>query len=85
MRTTITLPDPLLENAKEAAEQRGITVSEFVADALRALLAQSATPSAKPFRPHTVKGKKLPIHAEFSRAAALEDEDEIDRLFRKRG
>ena len=35
MRTTITLPDPVLENAKQRARERGITFSEFVAEAVQ--------------------------------------------------
>jgi hypothetical protein len=35
MRTTISLPDPLLAQAKKRASQEGITLSELVTSAVR--------------------------------------------------
>jgi hypothetical protein len=46
MRTTISLDERLLRAAKRLAAQRGSTLSEVIADALRAQLA------AKPARPN---------------------------------
>ena len=36
VRTTITLPDPLLRNVKRTASARGVTLSAFIEDAVRA-------------------------------------------------
>jgi hypothetical protein len=42
MRTTLRLNDELLVQAKEAAEESGRTLSAFVEDALRLVLASKA-------------------------------------------
>jgi hypothetical protein len=59
MRTTIDLPEPLLRSAKRRAEERKVTLSEIVGDALRAEL--SSKPAARrPFKLITTKGKPWP-------------------------
>ena len=51
MRTTISLPDALLERAKKAAQADGITLSRLVEDALRDhLLNPSPAAKVRPFR-----------------------------------
>lgn len=72
MRTTISLPDPLLENAKRLAAERGITLSALLADALRkVLLAPKAASSAPPFRLHTVRGRLVDPNLDLDRTSAL--------------
>jgi hypothetical protein len=50
MRTTITLDDELLREAKRRATARGGTLSELVSDALRADLARIEHAAAEPYR-----------------------------------
>lgn len=40
-RTTVTLSDDLLRNAKQFAAKHGVTLSEFVAEAMRIRLLQA--------------------------------------------
>ena len=54
MRTTIRLDDSLLQQAKEAAEQRGETLTALIEQGLRLLLAGSR-------RRHRRKRLKLPV------------------------
>jgi hypothetical protein len=85
MRTTITLPDPVLENAKQRARERGITLSEFVAEAVqRHVVKQNTSGERPPFRLITVSGKALP-GVDLSRPSALiveDDEEQYKDLFR---
>jgi Ribbon-helix-helix protein, copG family len=70
MRTTVSISDSLLENAKGRAEERGITLSELVEDALRAHLAERKTRS-RPFRLHTVRGRLVNPNLDLDRTSAL--------------
>jgi hypothetical protein len=82
MRTTVSLPDPLLDNARQSAAARGITFSALVEDALRHLLAKAPAGAAPPFRLHTVRGKPLDPELDLSRTSALlvrEDEESYRR------
>ncbi len=38
MRTTLEIPDPVLRRARSKAAKRGITLSQFVAEAVNARL-----------------------------------------------
>ena len=46
MRTTVSIPDDLLSDAKLAAAGSGRTLSDLVEDGLRLLLARAGQPSA---------------------------------------
>lgn len=48
MRTTIAIDDHLLDAAKAAARQRGLTLGALVEDALRKELARRADPAPGP-------------------------------------
>jgi hypothetical protein len=77
MRTTISLPAPLLENAKQCAVERGVTLSALLEDALRCLLARNPSSSTPAFRLHTVRGKLVDPHMDLDRIStlvAMEDE-----------
>ena len=77
MRTTISLPEPLLENAKQCAAERGVTLSALLEDALRCLLARNPSSSVPAFRLHTVRGKMVDPHLDLDRTSAfvvMEDE-----------
>ena len=74
MKTTIDLPQALLEDARAAAAQRGWTVRLIFEQSLRSFLArESAESPAAPFRlQHTVvKGKGL-VNPGLSFASMLE-------------
>lgn len=71
MRTTVAIADPLLENAKHYAEQRGTTLSNVVEDALRLLLSQSASEPRPSFKLHTVKGRLVDPDLNLDRISEL--------------
>jgi Arc/MetJ-type ribon-helix-helix transcriptional regulator len=82
MRTTVDLPEPLLENAKEVAAQRRVTLSQVVQDALRRLLGQAPPETATEFRLYTVKGKLVRADLDMDRTSSLltmDDEAEFAR------
>ena len=60
MRTTIDLPEPLLRSAKRRAEERKVTLSQVVGDALRAELSKKPAAPNRPFKLITAKGKPWP-------------------------
>jgi metal-responsive CopG/Arc/MetJ family transcriptional regulator len=74
MRTTVSLPDSLVEDARRLAARRGVTFSALVGDALRLLLANAPTP----FRMHTVRGTLGDCNLNLNRTSALMvQEDEV--------
>jgi hypothetical protein len=79
MRTTVSLPDPLLDNARQSAAKRGITFSMLVEDALRLLLAKAPAGAEAPFRLHTVRGELVDTDLDLSCTSALAaQEDEAN-------
>ena len=83
MRTTVNLPERLLQNAKRTAAARGVTLSAFVEDAVRAQLARNDDRKASPFKLHTVRGRLVQPDLNLDRTSALltlEDES----AFKKR-
>ena len=56
MRTTIDLPEPLLQNAKRLAAQRRTTLSQIIADALVIHMHTVPANPDRPFQLHTVGG-----------------------------
>ncbi|MBK9374933.1 MAG: hypothetical protein IPN03_14700 [Holophagales bacterium] len=74
MRTTIHLPDPLLDQARRHALETGRTLTRVVEDALRESLAGKRTPKrASPVRLTTFGGKGLRPGVDLDDAAALLD------------
>lgn len=60
VKTTINLPDVLVQEAKRLAAKRGIPLREFFETALRKhLAAERQRPKPAPFRTHTFKGEGL--------------------------
>jgi hypothetical protein len=84
MRTTVSLPDPLLDNARQSAAERGITFSVLVEDALRLLLAKAPSGATAPFRLHTVRGKLVDPDLDLSRTSALTVQEDEARFHRRR-
>ena len=86
MRTTVTLSEPLLRDAKRQASERGVTLSAFLEDALRVHLARKPSDAPKPFQLHTVAGKLVDPEMDLDRTSALEgldDELKFTRLPKK--
>lgn len=80
MRTTISVSEPLLANAKRLASERGMTLSEVIEDALRSHLARGgAQASLGEFRLPTVRGTLVNPDIDLDRTSALlTAEDEAD-------
>jgi hypothetical protein len=76
VRTTISLPDALLENAKQYAAEHGITLSAMLEDALRRQLALRTPSTASRFRLHTVRGKLVNPNLDLDRTSQLDALDD---------
>ena len=70
VRTTVSLPKPLLENAKRRAAARGVTLSAVIEDALRRQLTE-AEASAPPFRLYTIRGRLVNRNLNLDRTSDL--------------
>lgn len=71
MRTTITLPEPLLKNAKRRAAEKGVTLSVLLEDALREHLAGEPAKASRKFRLHTVRGRMVRPDLDLDRTSSL--------------
>lgn len=73
MRTTVRLPDALMRAAKGHAQQTGRTLTQLLADCLRAELQRGTRPQrvAKPLP--TYRGDGLQPGVDLTDASALED------------
>lgn len=79
MRTTLSIDDGLLEDAKKVAAQTGRSLARFVEDALRESLARSRQQrTAEPTRLHTIGGKGLLPGVDLDDSAALQDVMDAD-------
>ncbi len=89
MRTTINLPDGLLAQAKRLALERGTTLTELVADALRQALAPRKSRSKREVPPMPVFTPPPGLEGfqpgvDLDDSAALQDlMDEADGTFRR--
>ncbi|MEX0782055.1 MAG: type II toxin-antitoxin system VapB family antitoxin [Dehalococcoidia bacterium] len=85
MRTTITVDDELLRQAKRAAVQSGRSLSEVVGDALREMfMRRQATPRKRIRLTTAGRNSKVLPGVDFSDNAsvwAILTEAEIERLF----
>lgn len=74
MRTTIHLPDPLLEKARRRALETGRTLTAVIEDALRKSLAEGrAGKETEPVRLTTFGGKGYRAGVDLDDGAALLD------------
>ncbi len=74
MRTTITIGDELLKQARQAALKRSCTLSTIVEEALRKALAASvASSSSRPTRLATFRGRGLRAGVDLDDSAGLLD------------
>lgn len=80
MRTTVTIDDGLLEDAKRRAEQLDITLSALIEDALRERLTKPQTSRKPKFRLVTFGGDGLQPGMTWEGLGRVIDEDEDERL-----
>lgn len=75
MKTTIEIPDPLFRKAKSKAAEHGLTLKEFVTEALREKLVATAIPTraGEPAWMHGF-GKLRRLRSETARVQARIDE-----------
>jgi len=83
MRTTITIPDDLLELAKRRARARRTTLGKVVEDALRAALFEQRDQPAPPFELVTFRGDGLHDGIDLDRASALLAAEDVARYGRE--
>jgi hypothetical protein len=78
MKTTLEIPQAILRRAKSSAAGRGISLREFVTEALKDKLTAYARAAEKPWVKHMGKLKRL--HKETERINRLieEDSEKID-------
>jgi hypothetical protein len=74
MKTTLELPDQLFRKAKATAAERGQTLKEFVAEALRDKLAHCRPPAHEPEWMQGF-GKLKRLHKEAVRVQFLIDQE----------
>jgi hypothetical protein len=79
MRTTVSIPDPILDNTKKYAEEHGITVSVVIEDALRRFLSEDRSATPPPFQLHTFRGAANP-KINIDRTSEILDQDEIEKF-----
>jgi hypothetical protein len=81
MRTTINVPDALLDQAKQEAEKEGRTLSELVEHALQAvLLRRSSRSKPTPFRLVTFGKDGLRAGYSFARLKEIVEADDLGRI-----
>jgi len=75
MRTTITIRDDLLEEAKRRAIDNHATLGHFIEDTLRVALFRSKTPAShcRAVRLKTFRGRGLQAGVDLDHSAALLD------------
>jgi CopG-like RHH_1 or ribbon-helix-helix domain, RHH_5 len=81
MRTTVTLPDALLEQAKREADRQGSTLSGLIERALRAMLLRRAPESERtPFKLIAFGEGGLRAGISFDRLKEVLEEEELERV-----
>lgn len=79
MRTTVDIPEPLLDNAKRRAAERGVTLSVVLQDALLQHLNARPNAEAPPFKLITVRGELVDPNINLDKICELiarDDEEE---------
>jgi hypothetical protein len=79
MRTTLRLPDELLDDAKRYALERGTTLTAIFEEALREKLARPAPQKKGRIRLSTFSGRGVQSGVDLHDSAALLDLMESDR------
>lgn len=73
MKATLEIPDHIFRRAKSTAAERGISLREFVTEAVKEKLTASARTEEKPWVEHM--GKLKHLHRETDRINQLIEED----------
>jgi hypothetical protein len=73
MKTTLEIPDPIFRRAKSVAAARGISLREFVTEAIKDKLVAESRPSEKPWV--KLMGKLKRLHEETLRINRLIEKD----------
>jgi predicted nucleic acid-binding Zn-ribbon protein len=78
MKTTLEIPDPIFRRAKSVAAERGISLREFVTEAVKDKLTTDVKATKKPWV--KLMGKLKHLHKETERINRLieEDSEKID-------
>lgn len=71
MRTTIDLPEPLLNDLRQQASESGVTLSEIVQEALTSHLDRKAARGASKFKLHTLRGRLVRPDLDLDRTSSL--------------
>jgi hypothetical protein len=82
MRTTVDIAEPLLDNAKRRAAERGVTLSVVLEDALRQHLATRPNVEAPPFKLITFRSELVDPNINLDRTSELitrDDEEEYGK------
>jgi plasmid stability protein len=86
VRTTINVDEELLRAVRRRAAARGATLSEFVEDAIRQMLARDTQPSPeRPFRLITFGAAGAQPGVDLDRASALLEADDLERYGNRGG
>lgn len=85
MRTTISLDERLLRAAKRLAAQRGATLSEVIADALRAQLAAKPASPDRAFQLVVFEGGGPREGIDLDRTSEIDVLDDVQRYGEVRG
>jgi hypothetical protein len=78
MKTTLEIPDTIFRRAKSVAAGRGISLREFVTEAVKDKLAADAKLGARPWVKHMGKLKHLRKETERINRLIEEDSERID-------
>ncbi|HET8924426.1 MAG TPA: hypothetical protein VFN26_15690 [Candidatus Acidoferrum sp.] len=78
MKTTLEIPDTIFRRAKSKAAQRGISLREFVTEAVKDKLAANAGTGEKSWVKHMGKLKHLHKETEYINRRIEEDSEKID-------
>jgi hypothetical protein len=73
MRTTVSIPDDLLAEAKRVAASTGRTLSQVVEDALRESFTRHEPPECHPFRMPTFRGQGVLPGVDLDDSAGLQE------------
>lgn len=84
VRTTVDLPEPLIQNARLLAGERGVTFSAVVEDALRGHLSPQVTEVSRKVQLPTVRGRPVSAEFDLDRTSAVEVIDD-EALFASGG
>lgn len=78
MKTTLEIPDPIFRRAKSKAAERGISLRQFVTEAVEDKLKTSTSPNRKPWIKHLGKLKHLRKETQRINRLIEQDTEKID-------